>query len=99
MLALTVLLATGCAEAPGPADDRFTALPRVCDLISPETARQVRGEPVQIKTLRVGTTGYCLWTFRDMATEGPHPLERVASLHVSLHRSAGSRLDGIASRA
>ncbi|WP_093267522.1 hypothetical protein [Saccharopolyspora shandongensis] len=91
MLALTALLAAGCAEAPDPADDRFKALPRLCDLISPETVRQVLGEPVEIKTVQVETTGYCLWTFRDLATEGPHPLERVASLHATLHRSTARR--------
>ncbi|TDD41643.1 hypothetical protein [Saccharopolyspora elongata] len=86
-------LVAGCAGNPGldPENDRFKALPQICDLVSPQTAIQVIGERYQTGAIAVETGGYCLWTYRDLGSEGARALERKLSLHVSLHRSTDSR--------
>ncbi|MEV5544194.1 hypothetical protein AB0L13_46130 [Saccharopolyspora shandongensis] len=85
---LLSVLAAGCTGNPGqvPENDRFKALPQLCDLVSPATAGQLIGASFKTDTITVETGGYCSWTYRDLATEGPHPLERKLSLHASLHR-------------
>ncbi|MEV0704992.1 hypothetical protein AB0I53_44725 [Saccharopolyspora sp. NPDC050389] len=82
-------LAAGCTGNPGldSENDRFKALPQICDLVSPQTATQMIGERYQTGTIAVETGGYCLWTYRDLGSEGARPLERKLSLHASLHRS------------
>ncbi|MBB5159079.1 hypothetical protein [Saccharopolyspora phatthalungensis] len=93
VLASLGLLAAGCAGNPNlnPAIDRYKALPRICDLVSPTTAGRLIGESYTTDTFSVETTGYCAWTYRDLGSEGAHPLERRLSLHVSLHRSSDTR--------
>ncbi|MEU6261774.1 hypothetical protein [Saccharopolyspora shandongensis] len=94
-VAVTALLgvhAAGCTGNPGldPENDRFKALPQICDLVSPQTATQMIGERYQTGTIAVETGGYCLWTSRDLGSGGTRPLERKLSLHASLHRSNDS---------
>ncbi|MBB5156077.1 hypothetical protein [Saccharopolyspora phatthalungensis] len=86
VLASVGLLAAGCGGNSNldPAHDRYKALPRICDLVSPATASRVIGASLQTDALSVETTGYCAWTYRDLGSEGAHPLERRLSLHVSL---------------
>ncbi|MBB5156434.1 hypothetical protein [Saccharopolyspora phatthalungensis] len=93
VLASLGLLAAGCAGNPNldPAHDRYKALPRICDLVSPATASRVIGTSLQTDALSVETTGYCAWTYRDLGSEGAHAMERRLSLHVSLHRSSDTR--------
>ncbi|MGI8307167.1 hypothetical protein [Saccharopolyspora hattusasensis] len=92
------LLAAGCAGNPGldPENDRFKALPPLCDLVSPTTAGQLVGASFKTDTITVETGGYCSWTYRDLESEGTRPLERKLSLHAGLHRSndAMSGADG-----
>ncbi|MBB5159101.1 hypothetical protein [Saccharopolyspora phatthalungensis] len=93
VLASLGLLAAGCGENSNldPVHDRYKALPWICDLVSPATASRVIGASLQTDALSVETTGYCAWTYRDLGSEGAHPLERRLSLHVSLHRSSDTR--------
>ncbi|PKW15402.1 hypothetical protein [Saccharopolyspora spinosa] len=93
VMTLMGLLVAGCAGNPGfdPDDDRFKVLPQICDLVSPVMAGQLIGTPYETDTIAVETTGYCSWTYRDLGSEGAHPLERKLSLHVSLHRSNDAR--------
>ncbi|SDY00220.1 hypothetical protein SAMN05216215_1018104 [Saccharopolyspora shandongensis] len=90
--ALLGSLTAGCTgNGFAPATDRFRELPRICDLVSPATASRVIGVGYKRDAIAVETTGYCLWTYRDLGSEGARPFERALSLHVSLHRSMTRR--------